>query len=627
MSAVQHHITAIPSPLRRRLLLQLAMILTCGLLLSSGYLWFSASQDARTQTIDAGDKLMRQSAVLLQPLLLADDRVSLNYLLNELGDQPEVRGIALYNQTNELVARSGETEGPLERELILEREQQSLGRMLFWLDPAPAQEFVNSAERRGGYVYGMMSIIPPMLARSLTAAFLLFATSVPLAQAQDTAPPSVAPPGPTTRPLSEVEQEVRKILTVGTLERNAVMAKLVDRGNTDVVPALVQSLRFMRQDPWTITNALQVLTGEQIGTSWHDWVLWQEAHPEITPFEGFAEYKAWVYSQIDPNFRLFLYDGIEHTIRLEEIVWGGVRKDGIPALVNPKLIAPQEATYLIPEEMVFGVKINGDVRAYPLRMMDWHEMFNDVIGGVPVALAYCTLCGSGILYETTVDGRDQPFEFGSSGFLYRSNKLMYDRQTNSLWNQFTGAPVVGELTNSGIVLKTRPVAITTWQDWFAKHPDTKVLSLDTGYSRDYSPGRPYFEYFASPDTMFPALLHDTRLPTKSYVFALRGEPSEKAWALSLFHGGAVINDTAGGEPVVLIGDTATRTVRAYASEGRQFIATEGNPHLVRADGQDWQVTEDALVPNDGEPLPRLAGHIAYWFAWQNFKPQAEVRVE
>ena len=466
-----------------------------------------------------------------------------------------------------------------------------------------------------------------MFARPLLAALMATAFAAPLAHAQDATPPSVAVPAPTTRALSDVETEVRKILTVGTLERNAVMAKLVDRGNTDVVPALVQSLRFMGHDPWTIANALQVLTGERLGTSWREWVLWQEAHPEIKPFAGFAEYKAWVYSHIDPNFRLFLYDGIDHTIRLEEIVWGGVVKDGIPALVNPDLIAPSQATYLTADELVFGVEINGDARAYPLRILDWHEMFNDVIGGVPVALAYCTLCGSGILYETAVDGRDQPFEFGSSGFLYRSNKLMYDRETNSLWNQFTGQPVVGALTHSRIVLKTRPVAITTWQNWLARHPDTKVLSLDTGYTRDYTPGRPYAEYFASPDTMFPVLVDDTRLDTKDYVFALRQEPGEKAWALSLFEDGAVINDTAGETPVVLIGDAATRTVRAYASGGRQFAAADGNPDVVRADGADWQVTEAALVPANGEPLARLPGHIAYWFAWQNFRPDTEVRVD
>ena len=465
-----------------------------------------------------------------------------------------------------------------------------------------------------------------MFVRSLTTALLLIAVFVPTARAQDQAPPAVAPPE-LQRELSETEKLARQILTTSTLERNQVMAKLVDRGNTDVVPALIQSLRFMRQDPWTIANALQVLTGEEIGNSWHEWILWQEDHPEIKPFDGFAEYKAWVFSQIDPDFRLFLYDAIAHDIRLEEIVWGGVRKDGIPALVNPKLIPPLAANYLTPDELVFGVAINGDVRAYPLRVLDWHEMFNDVVGGVPVALAYCTLCGSGILYETTVEGREKPFVFGSSGFLYRSNKLMYDRETNSLWNQFTGAPVVGALTGSGIELRTRPVAITTWAHWLAKHPDTKVLSLETGYNRDYTPGRPYAEYFDRPDTMFPVQVHDTRLATKSYVYALRDEAVEKAWALSLFEGGAVINDKAGDASVVLIGNSATRTVRAYASKGHQFSAAADNSNIVRADGMDWQVTEDALVPADGEPLERLAGHIAYWFAWQNFKPQAEVRVQ
>ena len=131
-------------------------------------------------------------------------------------------------------------------------------------------------------------------------------------------------------------------------------------------------------------------------------------------------------------------------------------------------------------------------------------MFNDVVGGVPVALAYCTLCGSGILFETLVEGRSEPFVFGSSGFLYRSNKLMYDRQTNSLWNQFLGRPVVGPLTGSGLEFKIRPVAITRWGDWRDRHPQTKVLSLETGYARDYRPGKPYGAYFASPELMFPA---------------------------------------------------------------------------------------------------------------------------
>ena len=140
------------------------------------------------------------------------------------------------------------------------------------------------------------------------------------------------------------------------------------------------------------------------------------------------------FNRTDPGFNVFFYPDLKHDIRLEEIVWGGAPKDGIPALNNPELIAAHAAEYLSDEEPVFGIEINGDIRAYPYRFIDWHEMFNDVIGGVPITLAYCTLCRSGILFDARVAGYDQPFVFGSSGFLYRSNKLMCDQRSNSLWN-------------------------------------------------------------------------------------------------------------------------------------------------------------------------------------------------
>ncbi len=320
---------------------------------------------------------------------------------------------------------------------------------------------------------------------------------------------------------------------------------------------------------------------------------------------------------IDPEFRRFLYPGVAHEIRLEEILWGGVPKDGIPALTNPAHIAPAEATYLTDDELVFGVEIGGDARAWPLRILDWHEMLNDVVGGVPVTLAYCTLCGSGILYDARVPGRAEPFVFGSSGFLYRSNKLMYDQATHSLWNQFTGRPVVGPLTGSGIELRVLPVAITSWRDWLARHPTTKVLSLETGFARDYTPGEPYGAYFASAELMFPVLVADRRLAPKDYVFALHAAGERKAWPLAAFADRPVINDRIGELAVVLVGDAATRTVRAYRSEGRGFAAGDEQGTLREGDRQ-WRVTEEALVGPQGETLGRLPGHIAYWFAWQAF---------
>jgi Protein of unknown function (DUF3179) len=417
-------------------------------------------------------------------------------------------------------------------------------------------------------------------------------------------------------PPEEVSELVRQVFMPDPIPRQQFLLLLRGRGKPDVVPGLIQVLRFVDDDGW-IDRTLAGLTGEAPGKSWSEWMLWQQAHPEITPFEGFDAFKADVMAVIDPDFRLFLKPGVEHEIRLEEVVWGGVRKDGIPALTNPKHVAAAVATYLEDEELVFGVEIGGDARAWPLRILDWHEMLNDVVGGVPVTLAYCTLCGSGILYDARVPGHDEPFVFGSSGFIHRSNKLMYDQATHSLWQQFTGRPVVGPLTGAGIELKTLPVTITAWQEWRRQHPDTKVLSLETGHERDYTPGEPYGDYFASDELMYPMLVSDERLAPKDYVFALRADGREQAWLLAEFEGGQIINAAVGDLQVVLIGDAATHTVRAYESGGRDF-AEGSDPTTLAADGQSWRIEEDALVGPDRARLPRLPGHIAYWFAWQGF---------
>ncbi|MHA1565293.1 MAG: DUF3179 domain-containing (seleno)protein, partial [Alphaproteobacteria bacterium] len=244
-------------------------------------------------------------------------------------------------------------------------------------------------------------------------------------------------------------------------------------------------------------------------------------------------------------------------------------------------------------------------------------MFNEVIGGVPVALAYCTLCGSGILFETQIEGRDAPLVFGSSGLLYRSNKLMFDRETDSLWNQFTGEPVVGPLVDSGLKLKIRPVVITSWAAWRAAHEDTRILSLDTGHRRDYGSGVVYAAYFSSPDLMFPTVVNEEKLKQKNFVFGIRNVAAAKAWPIEAFAGGAVINDAVGLRDVVLLGDAKTRTVRAYDRGGRVFEAASAGDQLQGPGGQ-WRVEEDALVGPDGTRLARVAGHIAYWFAWDSY---------
>jgi len=260
---------------------------------------------------------------------------------------------------------------------------------------------------------------------------------------------------------------------------DAALARLRRRGKPDVVALLILALRFRVVWRAPLFAALKELTGYG-ATDWFDWMVWQERHPEIVPHPAFTALKLETLRRIDSDFLEFFPPeslGRERMrIRLEEITWGGVgAKTGIPSLDRPKTILAGEASYLRADDLVFGAEINGDARAYPLCIMGWHEMMNDVIGGIPMALAYCTLCGSGILYETRVPPRPQALVFGSSGLLYRSNKLMFDWETLSLWNQFTGRTVIGPLAGSAIELPVRPLAITEWRHWRAEHPSTTVL--------------------------------------------------------------------------------------------------------------------------------------------------------
>lgn len=222
--------------------------------------------------------------------------------------------------------------------------------------------------------------------------------------------------------------------------------------------------------------------------------------------------------------------------------------------------------------------------------------------------------------------RGRTFVFGSSGFLFRSNKLMYDQQTKSLWHHMRGEPVVGPLADSGIRLRPRPVVTTSWREWVRQHPRTVVLDIDTGHVRDYTPGRPYGPYYASPETMFPVFPRSARLATKDVVFVLRLDPDRKAYPLGAFDREPVVNDAVGPTPVVLVGRSATRTVRAYERGALRFRAGPGPDELVaEGTGERWRIEEEALVSAPaGQRLARLAGHLAFWFGWFAFHPDTPV---
>jgi hypothetical protein len=383
-------------------------------------------------------------------------------------------------------------------------------------------------------------------------------------------------------------------------------------------------------------DVLRRLTGERYANDWFSWVSWVSQHRELEPGPAYFAWKRTLLSLVDPRFALFFPDGVASIVRPEEIVWGGVAAmDGIPALNDPEFVPAVEAEYLEPEEPVFGISINGDSRAYPLRIMNLHEMANDTVGGTPVALAYCTLCNSAILYDRRVGGETRIF--GSSGLLFRSNKLMFDQSTRSLWNQFTGIPVLGALVGEGIRLEILSVVRTTWAEWKREHPETTVLSLQTGFERVYlepgTEGAIYADYFASPFLIFPTHLPDASqpLPAKAEVFllAIDGEANDaKAYPLEIVSQLGVISDTVGDRPVVVIRDDGGG-VRAYARPSEvEFVRVTGSgptARLVDESGDEWEIHASKLTPDGGgAELARLPGHVAYWFAVAAFRPDTAV---
>ena len=245
-------------------------------------------------------------------------------------------------------------------------------------------------------------------------------------------------------------------------------------------------------------------------------------------------------------------DGEKYIVDPEKIGSGGPPKDGIPSIDNPKFVSVEEADEWIENnELVLAIIYKGVKRVYPLQIMVWHEIVNDKIAGDPILITYCPLCGSGIAYERRVDGEE--VEFGTSGKLYNSNLVMYDRKTDSYWTQIDGLAVVGELTGRRLT----PVSIDTvvWRDWKKEHPDSEVLSQDTGFSRAYGTD-PYGSYYEDSFLLFPVEERDDRIHPKTVIFGIEVNGIYKAYKEDDLKELKTIEDTVGGVKIGLERDDA-----------------------------------------------------------------------
>ncbi len=277
--------------------------------------------------------------------------------------------------------------------------------------------------------------------------------------------------------------------------------------------------------------------------------------------------------------------GVKYLVDPDKILSGGPPKDGIPSIDNPEFVSVEEADEWIQDnELVLAMIHKGVKRVYPLQILVWHEIVNDNIAGDPILVTYCLLCGSGIAYERKINGEE--VEFGTSGKLYNSNLVMYDRKTDTYWSQIDGLAIVGELT--GKELTELSIDTVVWRDWKKAHPDSEVLSQDTGFRRDY--GRdPYGSYYEDSFLIFPVENEDNRIHAKTVIFGIEVDGVYKAYKEDDLKATGVIEDS--------IGETKIKIERDDAGTIKITDKDTGNEIVKERD---------------------------FWFAWYAFHPDTKL---
>ncbi|GAB4505440.1 MAG: DUF3179 domain-containing protein [Anaerolineales bacterium] len=344
----------------------------------------------------------------------------------------------------------------------------------------------------------------------------------------------------------------------------------------------------------------------------------------------------------------FITDFSKHSVPYSEILSGGPPKDGIPAIDAPRFQSVREADEWLKdrEPVVFvqacaeqGGSICDDARAYPLQILIWHEIVNDTVGGEPLLVTFCPLCNTAIAFKRTLG--NQVFDFGTTGRLRYSNLIMYDRQTETWWQQATGQAIVGELT--GARLEFYPAAMISWADFKERYPDGKVLSRETGYSRDY--GRnPYYGYDDISQTpfLFDGVTPDKLLPmARVLTVDLNGEAV--AYPYEVLREVKVINDTVGADEVVIFWaeGTASALDTTNISQGREVGSAvaysrwldgqtldfefKGGRILDVQTGSEWNIFGLAMAGAlKGQQLERVVAINHFWFSWAAFRPETRI---
>ncbi len=399
----------------------------------------------------------------------------------------------------------------------------------------------------------------------------------------------------------------------------AALRRAGESGDRRLVVPLVEMLWLDLGWERPVREALERIPGQRYGTAteWYAAIL--RDPPPLPP--GYVEWRGRLLAVIDPQFAGLLPSA--GAVPAERLVWGQTDTT-TPPLDPTKTVTRSDARYLAGTDVIFGVRLNGAATAYPERVLGWHQVARDTVGGVEVMVVACAPCGGVAAYRATAsDGHT--YRLAAAGLVLDGRRLLYDAESRSLWDPLAGRALTGAPASANVHLTPVPVVRTTWSEWAARSPQTRALDLDTGSLRDYVEGAATRNEPADRPA-FPTGPLDGRLPPKTRVVAVVVNGQARAYPVDAVERAGLVQETVNGTTILLVSSGAGRGVAAFDAGGTRFDRVTGSGaglEVVDRDGQRWFVEDERLLnARNGRTRDALPSATAWWFAWAGAWPES-----
>ncbi len=396
------------------------------------------------------------------------------------------------------------------------------------------------------------------------------------------------------------------------------------------IPVLIDLLSIGDSLSDEIVQSLKAISKKDFGENWLDWTEWARSL-DIGPLAEYEIFKKDLLAKMDPAFAAFSLEEKAKDFTLQDLFWSGEPKDAAPSINSPIMVEKRKATFLKDEDIIYGIAEGDKAHAYPEKILNWHLIVNGAIGLKSFTLVTCPYSKTVNAYETERESR--VITFGFSGLVYQNTFAMYDHQKGNLWNAARGQALTGESGVSGRVLAPLNVTKMTWKAWKSRHPETLVLDINTGYSKDYETTSPFFyseEAFQADDRHSESSKSDLakeNFAENPLIYGIYLNGKAKAYPLKELKEKGIVNDELGGVNFVLLYTGEANAVYAFLRNAYVF-AHAGGFDLKDQNDNIWEIQESQLkATHSDETLKRIPIQPALLTAWLAWFPESQINYE